>query len=141
MKIDRIIELEQKLARIRNNLEKVWSINTAHEDYRQDNENNISEIRNSSKGQCYVSCLITYMELEDFYPKIIRGELKNIDKNHYWLEIEDYIIDVTADQFPKMNLPKVLFGKYEDHPYYIKYSIDTSFSRFLELYRKYKKLK
>lgn len=99
------------LNEIRHRLELGWDTDTAYELY--------DGREGSPCGQCFVSSLVAYCNLVNFDPVIVHGMIKDIDDDHYWLEIDDKILDFTGDQFEELELPKVVFGTYDDYPSYI----------------------
>lgn len=116
------------LWQIRKILERGWDEDTAYEAY----EGKLGD----PTGQCYVSCLVAFLLLEDHNPAVIRGDVGRGDNDHFWLEIEGKIIDLTADQFGEFDLPPIVWGEYEEYPNYKPVSRDSGFQRFLKLARR-----
>ena len=79
------------------------------------------------------------MELIDYNPKIANGDVGRGDNDHYWLEIDGKVVDLTADQFDDLDqdLPPIVYGLYEEYPNYVVNKYETSFIRFVRLYNHY----
>mgnify|MGYP003495918782 FL=1 len=90
------------LKAIRQKMEKGWSKETGYELYNSE--------PNSPIGQCFVSSLFAFIELKQFHPAIVSGVVEGFDEDHFWLEINNKILDFTADQFGTALFPKVVFA-------------------------------
>jgi len=113
---------------LRSRLEKSWDKDTAYEPYGGE--------KNLSLGQCYVSALVAFIEFEYLNPTLVRGDVGRGDNDHFWLEVDGKILDLTADQFSEFKLPEVVWGTYEEFPNYIPQYRDSGFARFLKLARR-----
>ena len=105
--------LQQELRKIRQALELCWAKETSHASY--------EGRQGSPVGQCFVSTLVMFDLLKQYKPLIVSGTIadtSNRHLSHYWLEINEKIVDLTADQFFNLQLPPIVFAPYNKMPQY-----------------------
>ncbi|MCG6036621.1 hypothetical protein MER72_04390 [Acinetobacter baumannii] len=86
------------------------------------------------------SILLSILEDEGYTEfKMIKGSNNKKNKHHFWLESENYIIDLTAHQFDDINQPFILISK-NDYPLFKKFpdnihirSINTNWEFLMNL--------
>lgn len=79
-----------------------------------------------NKDKCFIVSypLHGYLSFLGYDSALVEGEIRiaGKDHHHYWVEVEDIVIDGTASQFKKPNgsrMPKIYIGKRPKwyHPY------------------------
>ena len=102
-----------RLIDLRKKLEAGWDRDTAFK----------GGEKGSSKAQCFPTSRVGFVLLEEFHPKLVHGVWEGM--NHYWLEIDGNIVDLSADQVE--GYPSVVWGTYEEYPAYEPLTRKTSF--------------
>ncbi|XOU94450.1 MAG: hypothetical protein ACNFW9_00100 [Candidatus Kerfeldbacteria bacterium] len=103
----------------------------------------IGNLRNFPKDSCGESSLLLGKYLNDMNQGIFEytlGEIRNNNNNSYqshaWLQKENIFVEITADQFPDVELPPYVTI---DNPWYDKFKILESKEKDIEKQTKYTK--